>query len=305
MKRPFSAFVSVVALLGLPSCMVMQRDHDELVAKTAQIEKDLTLTRADLGQARTDLEATRTRLDNALRANADSSSDIVNSKQRINDLAGRYDEVQHDVDGLKKDVAASRTEIYSRIDDLKRSQTPPPPAPTPITAPADKATHLSQIQEAHTKKDWPTVRALGQEYVNRYPTDEHADQALFIVGDADLADGRPTAALGSFNRLLKLFPKSPFLDRTLFDMGDAYLLMHDCTNAKAAYEACEKRFSKEPGRRGVEEEARDDCQERPPASARPDRGSRGTSPDCHSLVTMPFSPWGMFRTWSPRCERST
>lgn len=246
MKRLISACASVFALGLLPSCMVMQRDHDELAAKTTQIEKDLTQTRADLGQARSDLEATRTRLDNALRANADSSSDIVNSKQRINDLAGRFDEVQHDVDGLKKDVAASRTEIYSRMDDLKRSQTPPPAAPAPITAPSDKGAHLKQLEEAHQKKDWPTVRALGPEYVNRYPNDENADAALFMVGDGDLADGRPTSALGSFNRLLKLFPKSKFLDRTLFDMGDAYLSMHDCENAKAAYEACEKRFPKEP-----------------------------------------------------------
>ena len=35
------------------------------------------------------------------------------------------------------------------------------------------------------------------------------------------------------------------LDRTLYAMGDAYLLMHDCTNAKMAYDACEKRFTKD------------------------------------------------------------
>jgi hypothetical protein len=28
-------------------------------------------------------------------------------------------------------------------------------------------------------------------------------------------------------------------------MGDAYLLMHDCTNAKLAYDTCEKRFTRE------------------------------------------------------------
>ena len=89
------------------------------------------------------------------------------------------------------------------------------------------------------------LRALGPEFVNRYPTDEHADEALYLMGDADLSDGRPTSALGHFNRLLKLFPRSKVLDKTLFAMGDAYMTMHDCAAAKLAYEACEKRFSKE------------------------------------------------------------
>jgi TolA-binding protein len=168
----------------------------------------------------------------------------VTSKQRLNDLAGRVDELQHANDELRRDLVATRSEIYARIDEMKRTQQPPPPAPPPISVPPDKTAHLQKLGEAHGKKDWPTVRTLGPEYVNRYPTDERADEALFYVGDADLQDGRPSSALASFNRLLKLFPRSTFLDRTLFDMGEAYLMMHDCVNAKLAYETCDKRFPK-------------------------------------------------------------
>ncbi|MEA2752054.1 MAG: hypothetical protein QOI41_6197, partial [Myxococcales bacterium] len=102
-----------------------------------------------------------------------------------------------------------------------------------------------QLEAAFGKHDWATVRALGPEYVNRYPSDDKADEALFYLGSADLQDGRPSSALGQFNRLLKLFPRSNVLDRTLYGIGDAYLLMHDCANAKVAYDACEKRFAKD------------------------------------------------------------
>jgi TolA-binding protein len=230
-------------LLG--GCFAQQRDYDALSARTAQDEKELAQSRADLNQLRADLEATRQRLDNALRASADSSSDLVASKERLNTMAGRFDELQHGLDELKRDVAQSRSEIYSRIDDLKRTQPAAVAAPPPIAIPADKAAHLAQLEQAYGKKDWPTVRALAPEFVNRYPTDEHADVALFDLGDCDLQDGRPSSALASFNRLLKLFPRSRYLDRTLFDMGEAYLAMHDCAGAKAAYEACDKRFPKE------------------------------------------------------------
>jgi TolA-binding protein len=195
---------------------------------------------------RADLEATRQRLDNALRANADSSSDLMTSKQRINELAGRVDEASHGVDELKRDVAASRTEIYARIDDLKRAQQPTPtPAPAPVQVPADKTAHYKLIEEAHTKRDWATVRAVASEYVNRYPGDDRSDEALFFAGDADLSEGRPSSALGNYNRLLKLYPRSNVLDKTLYGMGEAYMTMHDCANAKLAYEACDKRFAKE------------------------------------------------------------
>lgn len=236
--------VALVLAVSLGGCFVQQRDYDALSARTAQAEKELAQSRTELNQMREGLEATRQRLDNALRASADSSSDLVASKQRLNDLAGRFDELQHGLDDLKRDVAQSRSEIYSRFDDLKRTQAPSA-APPPIATPQDKAAHYAQLEQAYGKKDWPTVRALAPEFVNRYPSDERADAALFYLGDGDLQDGRPSSALATFNRLLKLFPRTRFLDRTLYDMGEAYLAMHDCAGAKAAFEACEKRFPKD------------------------------------------------------------
>ena len=245
MRKIVIAAALALAATSAPACMVTQQDHEALVAKTSQLEKDVLASRAEVVAMKAELEATRQRLDNALRSNADSSSDLLTSKQRINDLAGRVDEVNHGIEEVRREVGASRTELYARIDEQKRAQQPPPPAPVPITPPADKAAHYKQLEEAYGKKDWPVVRVLGPEYVNRYATDENAAKALFFMGSADLQDGRPSSALGSFNRLLKLFPRSNVLDKTLFAMGDAYLMMHDCANAKVAYDACEKRFAKE------------------------------------------------------------
>jgi TolA-binding protein len=245
MRKIVMTAVLVVSSFG--SGCATQRDHEALVARTAQVEKDAAQANANVVALRVDLEATRARLDNALRANADSSGDLIASKQRLNELSGKVDEASHGIDELRRDVGASRTELYARLDELKRTQaqTPPPAPPAPITAPADKDAHYKQLEAAFGKHEWATVRALGPEYVNRYPTDDKSDEALFFLGSADLQDGRPSSALGQFNRLLKLFPRSNVLDRTLFSIGDAYLMMHDCANAKLAYDACEKRFAKD------------------------------------------------------------
>ncbi len=240
------SFGLVLLSLSSSGCFVMQKEHEAVAARADQAEKQAAAARAEVMALRGDLEATRQRLDNALRANADSSTETMSTKQRLNDLAGRLDEANHGLEELRRDVAASRSEIYAKMDDLKRAQqSTPAPAPPPVQIPADKATHYKQLEEAHTKKDWAMVRALAPEYVNRYPSDDKADEALFYAGDADLTDGRPSSALGNFNRLLKLFPRSNVLDQTLFGMGEAYMMMHDCANAKLAYEACDRRFSKE------------------------------------------------------------
>lgn len=245
-RSPLVFTTAVLLSLSSAGCFALQKDHEAVAARAEQAEKQAADARAEVVALRGDLEATRQRLDNALRANADSSTETMTTKQRLNDLAGRVDEANHGVEELRRDVAASRTEIYARLDDLKRTQqATPAPAPPPVQVPQDKATHFKQLEEAHGKRDWATVRALAPEYVNRYPTDDKADEVLFYAGDADLSDGRPSSALGNFNRLLKLFPRSNVLDRTLYGMGEAYMTMHDCANAKLAYEACDRRFSKE------------------------------------------------------------
>jgi TolA-binding protein len=259
---------AALALAWSASGCVNQRDHEALVGRTDKMEKDVAQSHADVASMRADLEATRQRLDNALRANADSSGDYLASKQRLNELAGRVDELNHGLDDLKRDVGASRTELYARIDELKRTQSPPPAPPAPVAVPADKDVHYKQLEAAFGKHEFATVRALGPEYVNRYPSDDKADEALFFLGSADLQDGRPSSALGQFNRLLKLFPRSNVLDRTLYGIGDAYLLMHDCTNAKVAYDACEKRFAKD--KIGVDAKAKvDQIGKNPPGMCAP------------------------------------
>lgn len=247
--RPAKTLGSLLALLLLSTATgcATQREHEKLVAKTAQIEKDLDKARADLQAARSDLEATRQRLDNALRATADSGTDAMRSKAKLAEMGGRMEETNHHFEVLERELANTRSELYARIDEMKRAQAAMavPAAPPPVTVPQDKAAHWKALEEAHARRDWAAVRVLGPEYVNHYPTDDRTDDALYLMGNADLSDSRPSSAIGHYNRILKLFPKTNTLDKTLFEIGEAYMTMHDCANAKLAFDACEKRYAKD------------------------------------------------------------
>jgi len=236
-----AAVAALSSTLFLPACGVfaLQTDHEADVQRMAAMDK---ASHDELARLRAELDATRDRLDNALRANADTGSDLLTEKSRMNELAGRLDETAHKADELQSTVAAVRTELEARLDQLARAQAaqaaqqpvqaPPPP---PLRIPDSKADHFAALEAAFKAKDYAAVRTLGHEYVNRYATDEKGDDALYWTGKADLEDGRPASALGEWNRLLKLFPKSNMLEPTLFGMGQAYETMHDCANAKLAY----------------------------------------------------------------------
>jgi TolA-binding protein len=241
-RSRFAAIAPIAAsLLVLPGCGVfaLQRDHEAVVAKMAETDK---ATHDEIMKLHAELDATRERLDNALRANADTGSDVLTEKSRVNELAGRLDETTHKLEELQSTLAAGRNELDARFDQLARAQAAqaaqqpvPTPAPPPAPIPPGKADHFAALEAAVKARDYPLVRTLGHEYVNRYATDEKADDALYLTGKADLDDGRPASALGEWNRLLKLFPKSNVLEKTLFGMGVAYETMHDCANAKLAY----------------------------------------------------------------------
>jgi len=230
----------VVAALLLPGCglFALQKDHDVTVARLMEADR---FSHDEITKLRAELDATRDRLDNALRANADTGSDLLSEKSRLNALAGRLDETAHKLDELQSTVAASRNEVDARFDQLARAeavkavQQPAAPPPPPVAIPASQVDHFAALEAAVKAKDYALARTLGHEFVNRYAAGERADEALYLTGKADLDDGRPASALGEWNRLLKLFPRSTALEKTLFGMGQAYEAMHDCANAKLAY----------------------------------------------------------------------
>ena len=243
----FASAAFVLLALSVSGCGVFATATEgrNLAARDDALEKTVEEQKQTIAKLQADLDATRERLDNALRANADNGSDLMSEKARMNALAGKMDENAHALDELRRQLSQSRTEVDARLDEIKRAQAVQPQQPPPVQIPPEKNAHYAAIEAAYGQKDYNLTRTLGREYVNRYPTDERTDDVEYLMGDADLKDGRPSSAIGEFNHVLKATPTSNVLDKTLFDMGESYMLMHDCQSARLAYESCAKRFPKE------------------------------------------------------------
>ncbi|WP_394823378.1 tetratricopeptide repeat protein [Pendulispora albinea] len=241
----WTGVAAVVLLTAGCGVFVRQKDYDAEVARVDALNKTIEQQKQEMATLRADLDATRERLDNATRAYADKGEDIVAQRNRVNTLAGQLDERTRAVEDLRKEVGSVRDEVNARLDELKRAQEVQPTKPPPVTIPADKAQHHAATEAAYAQKDWGLTRTLGREYVSRYPTDDKTDDVLYLMGDADLQEGRPATALGEFNRVLKLNPKSNVLDKTLYAMGQAYLTLHDCEDAKLAFQSCVNRYPKQ------------------------------------------------------------
>jgi TolA-binding protein len=245
MIRLSVAFACLLVSFAATFACATRKDVDGLAAKNASLEKALEAAHVDFVALRADLDATRARLDNALRANAEASSDVMSDRARMQALGGRVDEASHAIDDIKKELASTRGEIDARLDELKRSQDVQVAKPAPVVIPPDKSQHYAATEAAYAKGDYNLARTLGRDFVAKYPQDDKADDILYLMADASLKEGRPSSALGEYNRILKQFPKSNTLGQTLFGMGEAYMMLHDCTNAKLAFGACESRFPKE------------------------------------------------------------
>ena len=197
-------------------CIAQKRDVDAVSTKVAEDRMVIELQSKLIARLAQDVVATQTRLDNALRASADTGSDLVSEKRRLNEFAGRLDELDHGAVELKREVAAQRTEVGARFDELKRSLDGQSTKAPPVVIPDDKNELFSAIEAARTAKDGTLLRTLGREYTGRYPFDDRADDVLYLLGSTELVDGHPSAALGDFNRLLKSHPKSNVLAPLLF-----------------------------------------------------------------------------------------
>ncbi len=83
-------------------------------------------------------------------------------------------------------------------------------------------------------------------YLERGGKAKRADEALYLIGRAELARGRPYAASMNFRQLIDVHPRSPWRPDALFYGGEAYYRLFDKVQALRLWKELEARYPSHP-----------------------------------------------------------
>jgi len=230
--RPFARLVAVSVWITLATGCISQMKAD--IADNQQrldsLEDDLEVKRRELEEALA--EASR-----VLRRNsADQGLQIERIQGRLAVLEGEIAELRNENSGASQAQAERSLELQRQLAAVARA------AGMDVALgseeiPKSKSAHWEALSKSFRINKHSYTRALARAYVERYPKDDHADNAQYMIGSSYLKQGQAAAALGEFQKVLSTYRKGDAIDETLYDMSQAFLEVRSCNDAGTALKA--------------------------------------------------------------------
>ena len=210
----------------------------------SQMQSDIAANQKRLDSLEDDLEVKRKELEEALaeasrvlrRNSADQGLQIEQIQMRLAAMEGEIAELRHESSGTTKEQAERSLELQRRLSEVARAAGMDVPLDSE-EIPESKKAHWDALTKAYRINKYSYTRGLARAYVQRYPKDDRADNAQYMVGSAYLKQGQAAAALGEFQKVISTYRKGDALDRTLFDMSQAFLEVRSCNDAGTALKA--------------------------------------------------------------------
>jgi TolA-binding protein len=219
----------------------------------SQMQADIAANQQRLDSLEQDLEAKRKELEEALaeasrvlrRNSADQGLQIEQIQTRLAMMEGQIAELRMESTGASQAQAQRSLELQQRLSEVARAAGMDIPLDTG-EIPKSKSAHWEALTKAYRINKHSYARALGRAYVERYPKDDRADNAQYMIGSSYLKQGQAAAALGEFQKVLSTYRKGDAIDETLYDMAQAFLQVRSCNDAGTALKALLKNHKKSP-----------------------------------------------------------
>ncbi len=219
----------------------------------SQMRTDIAANQQRLDSLEEDLEAKRKELEETLaeasrvlrRNSADQGLQIEQIQQRLAAMEGEIAELRNENAGATQAQAQRSLELQRRLSEVARAAG----MDVPLDAsdiPKSKSAHWAALTKAYRINKHSYTRALARAYVERYPKDEHADNAQYMIGSSYLKQDQAAAALGEFQKVLSTYRRGDAIDETLYDMAQAFLQVRSCNDAGTALKALLKNHKRSP-----------------------------------------------------------
>ena len=219
----------------------------------SQMQTDIAANQKRLDSLEDDLEVKRRELEEALaeasrvlrRNSADQGLQIEQIQERLALMEGEMAELRNESSGASQAQAQRSLELQRQLSEVARAAG----MDVALDAgdiPKSKSAHWEALTKAYRINKHSYTRALARAYVERYPKDEHADNAQYMIGSSYLKQDQAAAALGEFQKVLSTYRKGDALDKTLYDMAQAFLQVRSCNDAGTALKALLKNHKSSP-----------------------------------------------------------
>jgi len=219
----------------------------------SQMQADISANQKRLDSLEDDLEVKRKELEEALaeasrvlrRNSADQGLQIEQIRERLAMMEGQIAELRNESSGASQAQAQRSLELQRRLSEVARA------AGMDVALdsgeiPEKKSAHWEALSKSYRINKHSYTRALARAYVERYPKDERADNAQYMIGSSSLKQSQAAAALGEFQKVVSTYRKGDAIDETLYDMAQAFLEVRSCNDAGTALKALLKNHKSSP-----------------------------------------------------------
>jgi tol-pal system protein YbgF len=240
--RPLTALIVVLAPLA--ACSTGTEDMALLHREITDVQREVQQARAESLDKR-DLQSMESRLQEmsaqTMRSNADLAAELRRLQEEIEGLHASLELTTRELQHISQELAASRPRMSTgamlppvtaaaggAADDAATGGAGDP-APEAVAAPASATPEelYRSAYEDYMRGNYDLASQGFRDYMDRWPSTELTDNALYWIGECDDAQGEPERALEVFTRVLEDYPTSDKAAAAQLKKGLLYLKMGD------------------------------------------------------------------------------
>lgn len=236
--------VGVLSVLLLGGCFSFvtkeegQRMQDQITQLQGQLSRSseqIKKQTEELNRLITESQRLNSVLADSVQRSEKLQADLMQTKGQTEDIAKALEAQQ----ALQKQFLAERSALDTRITTIEQRLPKPPPdvpdSPDGVLQAAQKALDAKQLNDA---------RRMFGEFVKKYPTDARASGAQLKIGDTYFNESKFDYAIGSYVKIIDLFPKADEVEPAMYKAGEAFLALKRCSDARVYFQELIKRYPK-------------------------------------------------------------
>ncbi|WP_298036771.1 tol-pal system protein YbgF [uncultured Desulfuromonas sp.] len=210
---------------------ILERDLEEMKRRLATTERGVVTLREDQAGELS------SRLDVLARSQADLLAGLDSLRVESQAQSGRFEDLVLEGNRLREELSLVRNDLNLKVTALEdrlvklQSQKEVPVAP-PSAPQTPEVLYESALEQIQKKRNYGRGRELLNEFLNSYPENELAVNAMYWVGEAYYGEKKYENAILQFQDVIQKYGAHPKAASALLKQGLAFHALGDVKNAK-------------------------------------------------------------------------